>query len=355
MRPAGWVQQMGIEELKKDLNAYKEAVSVCHVSIHNQLIDARKQIDELKSKISILEKNEESKLIAWFDANDVRGDNSKPNHNLFVSWNDKSGNNNHAYKGKYCGSPIFKDGPNNLSVLDLQGTTNLSVKLSETYTSYSIYTVQYAKGNKDWQRLLNGNIDGDGCLLYGLRCETDEWITSIGNSKWENLESNKPERKINDEWTITHLTVSGNKSFSSINGKSQTFREWNSIGGINSVMIGSAGTLGTDRLHQTWQGCVAEIMIFNGPVSYSEHYKIQGYLAWKWGLNHKLESGHPYQIKKPNDLYKQFDIQSEISTLKETNQDILKKLEEQIELNSKLCQRIFEMKEEKLKDEKVNL
>jgi len=47
MRPTGWVQQMGIDELKKDLNAYKEAVSTCHVSVHNQLIDARKQIEEL--------------------------------------------------------------------------------------------------------------------------------------------------------------------------------------------------------------------------------------------------------------------------------------------------------------------
>jgi len=48
-------------------------------------------------------------------------------------------------------------------------------------------------------------------------------------------------------------------------------------------------------------------------------------------------------------------IEQKISSLEQTNQDILKKLEEQIELNSKLCQRIFEMKEEKLKDEKVNL
>ena len=43
-------------------------------------------------------------------------------------------------------------------------------------------------------------------------------------------------------------------------------------------------------------------------------------------------------------------LELKISSLKQTNQDILKKLEEQIQLNSKLCERIFEMKEEKFKE-----
>jgi len=45
-------------------------------------------------------------------------------------------------------------------------------------------------------------------------------------------------------------------------------------------------------------------------------------------------------------------INKKFIKLEQTNQDILKKLEEQIQLNSRLCERIFEMKEEKFKDEK---
>ena len=44
------------------------------------------------------------------------------------------------------------------------------------------------------------------------------------------------------------------------------------------------------------------------------------------------------------------ELKSEIFSLKQTNQDILKKLEEQIQLNSKLCERIFEMKEQQFKE-----
>jgi len=60
----------------------------------------------------------------------------------------------------------------------------------------------------------------------------------------------------------------------------------------------------------------------------------------------------PYNYHIHKNILKIPQLEKEISELKQTNQDILKKLEEQIQLNSKLCERIFEMKEEKFKDEK---
>lgn len=44
------------------------------------------------------------------------------------------------------------------------------------------------------------------------------------------------------------------------------------------------------------------------------------------------------------------ETKKEISELKKTNKDILEKLEDQIKLNSQLCDRIFEMKEEKFRE-----
>jgi hypothetical protein len=46
------------------------------------------------------------------------------------------------------------------------------------------------------------------------------------------------------------------------------------------------------------------------------------------------------------------DMSRRIFDLELENSSILKKLEEQIQLNSKLCERIFEMKEEKFREEK---
>jgi hypothetical protein len=61
-------------------------------------------------------------------------------------------------------------------------------------------------------------------------------------------------------------------------------------------------------------------------------------------LEEQIQLNNKLCDKSPN-------LEKEVSSLKQTNQDILKKLEEQIELNSKLCKRIFEMKEDKFKDE----
>jgi len=44
------------------------------------------------------------------------------------------------------------------------------------------------------------------------------------------------------------------------------------------------------------------------------------------------------------------ETKKEISELKKTNEDVLKKLDDQIKLNAQLCDRIFEMKEEKFRE-----
>jgi len=62
-----------------------------------------------------------------------------------------------------------------------------------------------------------------------------------------------------------------------------------------------------------------------------------------------LVSTHTQHIDARKEI---INLKSEVSSLKETNEYLMKNLKEQIEINNKLCQRIFEMKEEKFKDEK---
>ena len=60
-----------------------------------------------------------------------------------------------------------------------------------------------------------------------------------------------------------------------------------------------------------------------------------------------LVSNHTQHISARKEIA---DLKSEVSTLKETNEYLMKNLKEQIEINNKLCERIFEMKEEKFKE-----
>jgi hypothetical protein len=42
-------------------------------------------------------------------------------------------------------------------------------------------------------------------------------------------------------------------------------------------------------------GVIGEVILYNRPVSTSERQQIEGYLAWKWGLQGSLPTGHPYK------------------------------------------------------------
>ena len=65
-----------------------------------------------------------------------------------------------------------------------------------------------------------------------------------------------------------------------------------------------------------------------------------------------LVSTHTQHISARKEI---IDLKSKVSSLEQTNEHLMKNLKEQIEINNKLCHRIFEMKEEKFKNEKIDL
>jgi hypothetical protein len=42
-----------------------------------------------------------------------------------------------------------------------------------------------------------------------------------------------------------------------------------------------------------------EMIIYNSVLSTAQIQKIEGYLAWKWGIQGKLPTNHPYNSVKP--------------------------------------------------------
>jgi len=50
---------------------------------------------------------------------------------------------------------------------------------------------------------------------------------------------------------------------------------------------------------QSWTGDLAEIVLVSDTVSDTDRQKLEGYLAWKWGLEGNLPGGHPYVSAPP--------------------------------------------------------
>jgi len=51
--------------------------------------------------------------------------------------------------------------------------------------------------------------------------------------------------------------------------------------------------------YQFLNGFIAEVVVTDTLLSTDDRQKLEGYLAWKWGLVANLPSGHPYKIKPP--------------------------------------------------------
>jgi hypothetical protein len=48
-----------------------------------------------------------------------------------------------------------------------------------------------------------------------------------------------------------------------------------------------------------WNGEVWELIVFTSYLSQSDTELIEGYLAWKWGVQANLPGGHPYASAAP--------------------------------------------------------
>jgi hypothetical protein len=59
--------------------------------------------------------------------------------------------------------------------------------------------------------------------------------------------------------------------------------------------IGAFGGLG-----QYYSGQLAEVIIYNRTITSTERIQLEGYLAWKWGLQANLAVGHTYISRNPN-------------------------------------------------------
>jgi hypothetical protein len=56
---------------------------------------------------------------------------------------------------------------------------------------------------------------------------------------------------------------------------------------------------GMDSNYTCFQGQVNEVLVYFDQLSTENRQTIEGYLAWKWGLEGKLPDNHPYKTQKP--------------------------------------------------------
>ena len=144
-------------------------------------------------------------------------------------------------------------------VLSKRGDNGLGWQFRKTNTDYASFTI---RGTSDWDDRRGGTAFNGSAHVWSLR------KSSVGKSQWAdgNLEFEVVDTGHIAPAPDDDLVVGA--------------RDQNGITAFANVEVG-------------------EILIFDAALSNPQVQQIQGYLAHKWGLDHKLPSSHPYKLQSP--------------------------------------------------------
>lgn len=237
----------------------------------------------------------------WLDASQITGSNGSS----VTSWPDRSGNSNNAIGTV---APVLAvNSVNNRNAVLLNGTTQYfdittPSGLPNGSTSSSIFTVsQPSRTSTNPQMIFaHGGVSGTGAASNNTR---QIFYSNLDNNFLATNVYTQPSGGDIDNVTIppgkaavtSTIMTTVNNSFRTGNAFSTNNI---SVSGIN---IGTLfGNIGRGFIGLTpsfyYGGYVCEIIVYSGALSDIQRQQIEGYLAWKWGVQGDLPSNHPYAL-----------------------------------------------------------
>jgi hypothetical protein len=139
------------------------------------------------------------------------------------------------------------------------------------------------------------SLSRDNRLVTFVTDNTTNWV--VNTSTADNFAT--PNANQICGWVLNPSATASARSSVRVNGgtASQTNTDSFAPASVNPTFPLQIGALGNNTA--LLLGSIAEVVIFAGVVSDSNRQRIEGYLAWKWGLTANLPAGHPYKTVGP--------------------------------------------------------
>jgi hypothetical protein len=295
-----------------------------HVSIYNRALSAS---EILQNYLTMQYKYRNpwtpaqlTTALLWLDASD--SSTITQSGGTVSQWNDKSGNGNNMTQTTPANQPIYQPTGNSTggAALSFNGTTQfingniVSPTQLRNFTSLNVFMVL--------QSTIAGAPEANSIQPFGLFRNTSTNIAFLWSSVTGLLtgESITLIRNANDRLGSSTYTRAANtmQIFNSQNATTGTtlFADGSSINlNLSNNMTTSTdtsplaaalgndnftvfGTGGPDNIPSP-AGKVSEVLVFNANLSTTNRQLVEGYLAWKWGLQGNLPSNHPYKNQAP--------------------------------------------------------
>lgn len=211
------------------------------------------------------------------------------------SWNDKSGNgNNFTNSGTvtYASNALTF----NSSAMTRASFTGLATGNTTPLTVFIILNCTSVSGTRGVFNYGEVGSSNRGIVLF---IDTDSKIygtTYFGNFLISTSISTNTRNMVCDNvvynGTAGNFTRNGFLNGSAFSTTSSTVTTLN----LQSSAVG----IGTTGVGQTFVGSINEVLYYNSTITTLQRQNIEGYLAWKWGLQGSLPSNHPFNKFPPS-------------------------------------------------------
>lgn len=231
--------------------------------------------------------------LAWYDASN---ESSVTLNGTDVSQiNDLSGNGYNATQSTPSLQPAYTNTLNSLKIMTFDGTNKLDVPSVNFNTdkSVSLYAVSRKRSTSGTYQVIAAfwkSSTNTAAMLAQMADGPNFWGSYTGNQDPADSALNTTDSYV---LSLVASTTDGVMSFWKDGNADGTDGDW------STTTVFSSGGLGNDQYGSALNGDIAEIVFINQKDTTTERQKMEGYLAWKWGLEAGLPNDHPYKDAPP--------------------------------------------------------
>jgi hypothetical protein len=225
-----------------------------------------------------------SGLQLWLDGCDPLGNGLPPkNETVINTWVDKSGNGNDAKGGnspKFSNKSVVFDG--NANFLQTPIPSNPTNE-----TVFIVFTLGTNAPDRNNDMFASSRTNGRGFQVLGAPFHLKYDIWAIGS-----FAQTPPNSIVKGKMTLGTGTISNGSGTVYVNGGQF-------VGGpqaFTNVQPGGVTNIGSGAGGDFFNGSIHEVIVFNRELLNTERQWVEGYLAWKWGLEDKFKIDAPFNI-----------------------------------------------------------
>lgn len=240
-------------------------------------------------------------LALWLDAADAG--TISLNGSTVSQWNDKSGKARNVTQATAANQPAYlQTALNGKPSINFVGSQRLLRTTGEIPAQISVFAVVGpSSGTAEYGTLFRTDAyptaaTASHFLGYRLVSGSPSLATLFGSSQtsWNSISGNTPVFQLSGN-AIVGFVHAGGTGYPFANGVAQDMKNASGTPTSTGFVVGNSGQ--NDGL--PWMGSISEIVMTFSALSTFDRQKLEGYLAWKWGMQGDLPSGHPYKDAQP--------------------------------------------------------